>query len=88
LQEALNNVLRHAKASEVWVRAEYAPLHISLVVEDHGVGMPEDGPRRGIGLISMRERAGLLGGVLEFSKPAGGGVRVSLQVPLRAGVAS
>jgi signal transduction histidine kinase len=88
LQEALNNVLRHAKASEVWVRAEYAPLHISLVVEDHGVGMPEAGPRHGIGLISMRERAGLLGGVLEFSKPAGGGVRVSLQVPLRAGVAS
>ncbi len=87
LQEALNNVLRHARASEVWVRAEYAPTHVALVVEDHGVGMPEEVPRRGIGLISMRERAGLLGGVLDFSRPAGGGVRVSLQVPLRAGVA-
>jgi two-component system sensor histidine kinase UhpB len=74
--------------AEVWVRAEYEPSHLSLLVEDHGVGMPEDGPRRGIGLVSMRERAGLLDGVLEFSKPAGGGVRVSLQVPLRTGVAS
>jgi signal transduction histidine kinase len=88
LQEALNNVLRHAKASEVWVRAEYAPSHLSLMVEDHGVGMLEDVPRRGIGLISMRERAGLLGGALEFSKPAAGGVRVALQGPLRAGAAS
>jgi signal transduction histidine kinase len=87
LQEALNNVQRHARVSEVWVRAEYAPTQVSLVVEDHGVGMPEDVPRRGIGLVSMRERAGLLGGVLEFSRPAGGGVRVALQVPLRAGVA-
>ncbi len=86
LQEALNNVLRHAKASEVWVRAEYSPAQLRLVVEDHGVGMPDSPPRHGIGLISMRERAGLLSGILEFSNPAGGGVRVTLTVPLQFGV--
>jgi signal transduction histidine kinase len=86
LQEALNNVLRHAKASEVWVRAEYSPAQLRLVVEDHGVGMPDSSPRRGIGLISMRERAGLLNGVLEFSHPAAGGVCVALTVPLQSGV--
>jgi len=88
LQEALNNVLRHARASEVWVRAEYTPSQLSLLIEDHGVGMPENVPRRGIGLVSMRERAGLLGGALAFAKPAAGGVRVQLQVPLQAGAAS
>ena len=86
LQEALNNVFRHAKASEVWVRAEYSPVQLSLVVEDHGVGMPDSSPRRGIGLISMRERAGLMSGGLEFSCPAGGGVCVALTVPLQSGV--
>ena len=86
LQEALNNVLRHAKTSEVWVKAEYTPSQLRLAVEDHGVGMPVSQPRRGIGLISMRERAGLLGGVLEFANPAAGGVRVTLLVPLQAGV--
>jgi signal transduction histidine kinase len=86
LQEALNNVLRHAKTSEVWVKAEYTPSRLRLVVEDHGVGMPGSQSRRGIGLISMRERAGLLGGVLEFSNPAAGGVRVALIVPLQSGV--
>jgi signal transduction histidine kinase len=86
LQEALNNVLRHAKTSEVWVKAEYTPSRLRLVVEDHGVGMPVSQPRRGIGLISMRERAGLLGGVLEFANPAAGGVCVALIVPLQSGV--
>lgn len=86
LQEALNNVLRHAKTSEVWVRAEYSPSQLRLVVEDHGVGMPASQPRRGIGLISMRERAGLLAGVLEFANPTAGGVRVTLMVPLQSGV--
>jgi len=86
LQEALTNVLRHAKASEVWVRAEYSPVQLRLVVEDHGVGLPDVPPHRGIGLISMRERAGLLHGVLELSTPAAGGVRVTLTVPLQSGV--
>jgi len=86
LQEALNNVLRHAKVSEVWVQAEYSPSQLRLMVEDHGGGMPGSQSRRGIGLISMRERAGLLGGTLEFANLATGGVRVTLMVPLQSGV--
>lgn len=86
LQEALNNVVKHAKVSEVWVRAEYSLAELRLVVEDHGVGMPGSLPRRGIGLISMRERAGLLSGAIEFSGPAGGGVRITLTVPVQSGV--
>ena len=86
LQEALNNVLRHAKTSEVWVNTEYSPSRLRLVVEDHGVGMHGSEPHRGIGLISMRERAGLLGGELEFAVPMPGGVRVTLVVPLQSGV--
>ena len=85
LQEALTNVQRHAQVSEVWVRTEYTPSHVTLSVEDHGAGMPEGSPRRGIGLISMRERAELLGGTLEFSRPSGGGTRVSLQAPFQVG---
>jgi signal transduction histidine kinase len=83
LQEALNNVLRHAQASEVWVRAEYTPATLRLVVEDHGVGFPAVSAGGGIGLISMRERAGLIGGSIDFSRPASGGACLTLQVPLR-----
>jgi signal transduction histidine kinase len=68
------------------VKAEYTPSQLRLAVEDHGVGMSVSQPRRGIGLISMRERAGMLGGVLEFAIPAAGGVCVTLMVPLQSGV--
>jgi signal transduction histidine kinase len=85
LQEALNNVLRHARVKEAWVRARYTPVDLCLEIEDHGVGLPPVERQSGFGLISMRERAGLLGGTLEFFKPEQGGVRLALQVPLRAG---
>ena len=54
---------------------------LELAVEDHGRGM--DGERRrGLGLVAMRERAELLGGTLEFTRPAEGGTLVRLRVPV------
>jgi signal transduction histidine kinase len=86
LQEALNNVVRHAGVHEVWVRAGYSPAALRLEVEDHGVGLALSKAGGGMGLISMRERAGLVSASLEFEKPAQGGLRVVLEVPLRTGV--
>lgn len=82
LQEALNNVVRHAKTSEAWVEARYAPGQVELDIRDRGPGLPPD-PKGGIGLIGMRERAELLGGRIEFVRPADGGTLVSLSVPLQ-----
>jgi signal transduction histidine kinase len=80
LQEALNNVTRHSGAKEAWVRLQFLPKMLELQVEDHGSGFtPQAG--KGIGLVAMRERAELLGGSIEFSKPGDGGTRVRLTVP-------
>src|SRR5579883_123408 len=84
LQEALNNVARHSKAKEAWVRLRFLPQMLDLEVEDHGVGFSPDSKRRGIGLVAMRERAELLNGTLEFSHPAEGGTLVRLMVPREA----
>ena len=86
LQEALNNVSRHAGVREAWVRVQYAPQGFLLEVEDHGQGIKQDviqqnKDRRGIGLVAMRERAEILGGKLEISQPAAGGTLVRLRVP-------
>jgi len=83
LQEALNNVVRHSGASEAWLRLEYSTGSISLEVEDRGVGLPDKLPEdRGIGLVSMRERAELLGGRISIARHEPGGTLVQLMVPL------
>jgi Signal transduction histidine kinase len=85
LQEALNNVVRHARVAEAEVLVEYTEEGLRLSVEDHGVGMPDPRPEsaRGLGLIGMQERAELLRGRLRFERPAQGGLRVALEIPLR-----
>ncbi len=81
LQEALNNVSRHSGARAVWVRLRYLADALELDVEDHGSGFSPDTERKGIGLVAMRERAHLLGGSIEFLRPAQGGTLVRLRVP-------
>ena len=81
LQEALNNVSRHAGTPEAWVHLKFLAHSLELAVEDHGKGIAADGNGRGIGLVAMRERAELIGGELELTQPAGGGTTVRLRIP-------
>jgi signal transduction histidine kinase len=82
LQEALNNVARHSGARKAWVRLDFAENELKLEVEDHGSGFEPRATRQGIGLVAMRERAQILGGSLEFSRPGPGGTLVRLRVPI------
>ncbi|HWC99963.1 MAG TPA: sensor histidine kinase [Candidatus Sulfopaludibacter sp.] len=82
LQEALNNVARHSQSASATVRLRQTPGCVVLEVEDRGVGFDGPGQTQGIGLVSMRERALLMHGALEFLKAEGGGLLVRLTVPL------
>jgi signal transduction histidine kinase len=80
VQEALTNVVRHARARTCAVELSLdSALHVSIA--DDGVGLPT-GLRAGVGLMSMRERAEELGGrcVLESTPTAG--TRISADLPL------
>jgi signal transduction histidine kinase len=81
LQEALNNVKRHAGAQEAWVRLQFQNDFVRLEVEDHGRGFAPDAGHQGIGLVGMRERAELVGGTLHVMPREGGGTIVRLVVP-------
>jgi signal transduction histidine kinase len=86
LQEAMNNVARHAEArsARITLRFETGALELDVADDGRGIGASE---RKGLGLVAMRERAELLGGTIAFLKPDSGGTLVRLQVPLpyRAG---
>ena len=84
MQEALSNVTRHSGAREAWVRLRSKGDMIELDVEDHGTGADKAASRRGLGMVAMRERAEMLGGAIEFLRPAQGGTLVRLKVPIEA----
>jgi len=84
LQEALNNVARHSASTQAWVRLRVTATELGLDIEDHGAGMPLVTEGRGLGLVTMRERAALIGGSVEYLRPREGGTLVRLRVPLES----
>jgi signal transduction histidine kinase len=80
VNEALSNAVRHARASQVKITGVYDAGRLKIIIEDNGIGLPDD-PRPGYGLRNMRDRARLLGGQIEISPANGRGTRVSLDIP-------
>jgi NarL family two-component system sensor histidine kinase LiaS len=83
LQEALQNVVRHAHANQVEVRAEVKDRQCLITIQDNGVGMEmEEAKLESYGLATMTHRANWINGVLTLSSSLGQGVRVLLKFPL------
>ena len=81
-QEALYNVARHARATRVDVDLRCIPEHVSLTIEDNGVGFDTDASHDGLGLDSMAERIMEVGGVLTVDSQPGIGTTVVAEVAL------
>ena len=89
LRELLFNVSKHSGTSQARVRAEPCDGGVRVVVEDEGsgfdattVGEPGSG---GLGLASVQERLETVGGSLEVVSAAGGGTRVTIEIPSGTG---
>jgi len=83
VQEAITNVVRHARATRVDVLTERRGDRVIVMVEDDGVGFEPDLVQRGdhFGLLGLRERAESLGGVLTVESAPGAGTTVVVEVP-------
>jgi signal transduction histidine kinase len=80
VQEALTNVLKHAGPTRASVVLDYEEQHLRVDVRDHGLGSAGS-PSAGYGLISMQQRAAMLGGELTAG-PAEPGFLVSARLPI------
>ena len=88
-QECLNNIGKHAKATNVEVSLSFDTSTAILTISDDGIGFEQESKgksgrkQRGFGLISMRERALGLGGTFEVQSKKGAGTVVRVTVPIR-----
>jgi signal transduction histidine kinase len=85
-QEALNNVARHAKASQVEVSIQYLDGIIHMDIKDDGQGFDADGksnPKQHnrLGLIGMRERVEMVGGTFRVESTPGNSTTVHVEIP-------
>ena len=91
-QEALNNIYKHAEASRVRVAMQRTPGSVCCEITDNGKGMDLDGVRRrqsptdGFGLVTMGERARMLGGRLVVDSHPGRGTCLRVTIPIDEGV--
>ena len=87
VQEAIRNVARHSQATQVLIQFEEREHDLQVEIEDDGRGFDPasvavPGPSgRGLGLLGMRERLSMVGGVVEVISSADAGTRVILRVP-------
>lgn len=86
VQEALNNVIKHADAASVDVSIIEADDRIDLCIADDGVGIGEYRQTSGFGLLGMKERIALIGGSLEIHSTRDGGTEIRASLPVSSNV--
>nr|WP_276568437.1 ATP-binding protein [Acetivibrio saccincola] len=89
VQEAINNIKKHSDAKNVEIDLEFSEKELMLNISDDGKGfdislidMKNHNINGGFGLLSMRERVELLGGMFEISSGIGKGTVLKITVPL------
>ena len=85
IQEALTNVEKHSGATAVEINLTVEETTVVLQISDNGSGFPTEQnarPDSGLGLLHMRERASLVGGMFSMASSPGKGVQLTVQAPI------
>jgi signal transduction histidine kinase len=84
VQEALNNVVKHARARRAEAVVEQRDATVEIAIRDDGAGFDPSARTRGFGLVGMRERVELAGGELALDSGPGRGTTVRARIPVVA----
>jgi signal transduction histidine kinase len=89
VQEVFNNIIKHARATEILFQADYHPTGIHLTITDNGTGFDlsplnnTDNGKFGLGLRNMHKRAQLIGATFSITSTIGIGTSVSIRLPMQ-----
>jgi len=84
LQEILNNIIKHASATQISIKLEYLNEQLKFEINDNGVGFNADdlsSAQTGMGLQNIRKRAGIIGGEVEIKSNPGEGTCITIFIP-------
>lgn len=83
LQEAINNIIKHSKATESRIQIIKHSASLSIVIEDNGIGFDINDKTNpsGIGLISMTERVSTFSGFLNINSSINNGTEIVIEIP-------
>jgi signal transduction histidine kinase len=76
LQESLNNIAKHSQADRVYISLWKQDGKIELAIEDNGIGFDPENSRKGLGLVSMKERIEFSGGMMAIESALGSGTTI------------
>lgn len=83
LQEAVSNILKHSGASEINITLKKTKTIILLMIKDNGKGFNLENYSNGLGIMSIKERADILGGTAEIDSKQGEGTILQVEIPVK-----
>ena len=86
VQEALNNVIKHANATNVIITLSSTPSNFVVSIKDDGKGFDTASRKDGVGLMNIKHRASLLNGQLQLVSAPGKGAEINIILPPAKGV--
>ena len=88
IQEALNNITRHARATQIKINLDFRPVECQVIIQDNGIGMDKaqlsfqkNLSQSKLGLIGISERVKLIGGQLDVISDRGKGTLIKIILP-------
>lgn len=82
VQEALHNIIKHAKASSIHIALHFTELFLQLTLADNGKGFATNKPNQPNGLLNMKKRTDLLHGQFDIDSVLGKGTTIQIKIPL------
>ncbi len=79
-QEAINNIVKHAQASEIMLAFDGGADHFNVTITDNGIGFDPDAKYEGYGLRNIRHRADQIGGQIQYAQSPDGGRQMTILI--------